>query len=150
MFVDVCSFICFFKMIFNCMCCVKCECTRVSDVGACSGSAQGWRSVRFRHRAFRRVLHGTWTTVTAQLHIQVQSHGRRGTATLIAARMSQRLATRRSLASVSQQFSMSLFFVCWRQSTLSRWQLTYASSFSDHVLTYRSLTYCLLLLSCVG
>lgn len=81
---------------------LKLRCVRVMSVY--SRSAQGRRRVWVGHRSIRRVLHGARPTVAAELHVQVQGDRRRGPATPVAARMSQRVASRRSAPSVSEQF----------------------------------------------
>ena len=84
-----------FAYFLNCVVCGWCRYSR---------SAQGRRRVWVGHRSIRRVLHGARSTVAAQLHVQVQGDRRRGPATPVAARMSQRVASRRSAPSVSEQF----------------------------------------------
>ena len=57
---------------------------------------------RRRSGTWRPVLLGARAPVAAQLHVQVQGDGRRGPATPVVARVPQRVASRRSPATVSR------------------------------------------------
>jgi len=70
--------------------------------GACAGAVHRDDHARRRSGTWRPVLLGARAPVAAQLHVQVQGDGRRGPATPVVARVPQRVASRRSPATVSR------------------------------------------------
>jgi len=66
-----------------------------------NGAVLGDDHPRRRPGSRRLVLLGAWPTVAAEFHVQVQGDRRRGTATLVVARMSQRVSARRRSTAVS-------------------------------------------------